>query len=423
MKRFRSWQNSLSKEQILGMRLVLSSCLVLMVMLFQFRWITHSVAQTTQASMLEIKKTEITNTVKNIVCTLDAEKQDYMAKYTDVTNEQVKEHLYQCLRRWIYSSSFEDGAYPWVKELLSFEGGDNYARRLIHPGEPETEGMYLSTDKDDGNGYYLYREELEELKENGWVYHEYLFKKLNSDEVTKKIAYTQLYSDYNWMISMGVHIDDLDVYVEEARTRILPYAIEGILILEGILIAGYILLYRLQRDQYRIGEQLLKNQVESDHLTGAGSRRYGDSLIQVYYHMFRKRKKNILVMMADIDYFKKVNDTYGHEIGDVALQRFSAAIQSSLRAQDKLIRWGGDEFVCMFEYDSHMNVSGIGDKLLAAIHGIQIETERGVVRLTSSMGFTIFHETDNSVEDIMKRVDNALYEAKKQGRNRYVIDI
>lgn len=111
--------------------------------------------------------------------------------------------------------ALSDEGYVWINEIINYDGGDGYARRLVHPNLIETEGMLLSTNIKDKVGNLPYLEELEKIKENGEAYLEYYFKKKTSDEMALKVSYVKLYEPYNWVIGTGVYLDDLEKYVKE----------------------------------------------------------------------------------------------------------------------------------------------------------------------------------------------------------------
>ena len=115
----------------------------------------------------------------------------------------------------VRKTSLSDKGYVWINEIINYDGGDGYARRLVHPNLIETEGMLLSTNIKDKVGNLPYLEELEKIKENGEAYLEYYFKKKTSDEMALKVSYVKLYEPYNWVIGTGVYLDDLEKYVKE----------------------------------------------------------------------------------------------------------------------------------------------------------------------------------------------------------------
>lgn len=121
--------------------------------------------------------------------------------------------------------------------------------------------------------------------------------------------------------------------------------------------------------------------------------------------------------MLDIDHFKKVNDTFGHDIGDEVLIHFVQTIDQFSRSDDILIRWGGEEFIMILKVQSQKKLT----KALEHIRGvIEIESFKRVGHLTCSIGGTLYQENE-AIESTVKRIDEALYQAKSNGRNRVVV--
>ncbi len=103
----------------------------------------------------------------------------------------------------------EDG-YIWINQVLNYDGGTGYAIRLVHPNLQHTEGMLLSTDMKDVKGNFPYKTELEGVKQNGEIFFEYWFKKLNSPKIEHKLTFAKLYKRYDWIIATGVYLDDVE---------------------------------------------------------------------------------------------------------------------------------------------------------------------------------------------------------------------
>ncbi len=100
--------------------------------------------------------------------------------------------------------------YIWVNQVLNYEGGPNYAIRLVHPNLPETEGDSLSTESTDVQGGTPYLVELEGVKAKGELFFNYWFKKKDSPQISEKITYARLYKEFDWIVASGVYVDDLD---------------------------------------------------------------------------------------------------------------------------------------------------------------------------------------------------------------------
>ncbi|MDX3960176.1 GGDEF domain-containing protein, partial [Aliarcobacter skirrowii] len=130
-----------------------------------------------------------------------------------------------------------------------------------------------------------------------------------------------------------------------------------------------------------------------------------------------KRFCEYSVIMYDIDFFKKVNDTYGHDIGDIVLQEFSDVTKKAIRATDLVYRWGGEEFIAIIESNSKENLILVAEKMRVAVENFNF-TKIG--KLTSSFGIAI-PKKDDTKDSLLKRADDNLYKAKQTGRNKVVI--
>jgi len=123
------------------------------------------------------------------------------------------------------------------------------------------------------------------------------------------------------------------------------------------------------------------------------------------------------LILIDIDFFKSVNDTYGHDVGDLILRKFAQVLLHSVREDDFVARWGGEEFIIITGKIDEKGLKRLLEKLQSKI---KAEDFAPLNELTASFGATLYHENDN-YEDLFKRVDNALYKAKESGRDCFVI--
>ena len=133
--------------------------------------------------------------------------------------------------------------------------------------------------------------------------------------------------------------------------------------------------------------------------------------------IIEKRFCEYSVIMYDIDFFKKVNDTYGHDIGDIVLQEFSDVTKKAIRTTDLVYRWGGEEFIAIIESNSKENLILVAEKMRVAVENFNF-TKIG--KLTSSFGIAI-PKKDDTKDSLLKRADDNLYKAKQTGRNKVVI--
>ena len=118
-------------------------------------------------------------------------------------------------------------------------------------------------------------------------------------------------------------------------------------------------------------------------------------------------------IFLDIDHFKKINDTYGHAIGDHVLQKFVQIAKQTIRTEDVLIRWGGEEFLILLSVQSIDDLISKAEQLRQTISLNEFDTVKTV---TASLGIAVYKENE-SFDTFVARADSALYKAKKQGRN------
>ncbi len=169
------------------------------------------------------------------------------------------------------------------------------------------------------------------------------------------------------------------------------------------------------RELARLNKELEKR-ASTDALTGIYNRvKFNDTLES---EIGRSKRYNhpISLAMFDIDYFKNINDTYGHHAGDCVLQELAALVSDNIRECDTLARWGGEEFVILFPETSLENCLKISEKLREQIECACFDC---IGTLTCSFGVTEFCQEDD-LESLNRRIDDAMYEAKRKGRNTVV---
>lgn len=163
-------------------------------------------------------------------------------------------------------------------------------------------------------------------------------------------------------------------------------------------------------------KKLLEELYITDPLTKLYNRGYFDEIFQDITKHQRKADTDFALVISDIDYFKSINDTYGHQVGDEALKDVASVLKNSLRDNDVIARWGGEEFVIILKNVTIDEAKIITEKLRVNIESVKIQNN---IHVTSSFGLTKYRIGEDT-KDTFKRVDDALYEAKKSGRNRVV---
>ncbi len=162
----------------------------------------------------------------------------------------------------------------------------------------------------------------------------------------------------------------------------------------------------------------------TDSLTGLYNRRYLEVHLQKLIAKNETSRKSLGVLMMDIDHFKKVNDTYGHNVGDEVLKEFSTRLTDSLRSFDLVARTGGEEFVIILPDVTEERAHFIAERLRRTIADTPFtcSTPEGTLSISTSIGGTIINEGQPAIEDVIKKADDCLYQAKEGGRNRTVFE-
>lgn len=363
----------------------------------------------------------------------------------------------QDVRQLLYSQNFENNSYIWINEVINWDGGEGYAIRRIHPNLKDTEGMLLSTEMEDIVGNKPYLDELKGIRESGSLFSRYYFKRLNSDEISEKITYACLYEDYDWIVAMGISINDLDYFVNKVKESSgnldNHIVIVSTLLIIVFFIAVMVLLLLTGGNYLRHTSEEIRSEANRDPLTGALNRRIGNDYLRKIFMLFKRDLVSPAIFSMDIDDFKKVNDTYGHDAGDIVLHKVVDVIKDTMREVDYLFRWGGEEFLLVCNSKEEKTSLTLARRLNVAIEETDFEVSSNVhdpatcmiidnlnpqnnivdtnnaclqpstqrIKVTISIGISWFGESDTSFLQALKRSDTALYEAKEKGKNTYVI--
>ena len=184
-------------------------------------------------------------------------------------------------------------------------------------------------------------------------------------------------------------------------------------------IVGVVESYRDITERKQI-EQELRRMAVTDPLTGAFNRRQFLERAQEEIERSRRYRTALTLIMIDIDHFKGVNDTFGHDAGDAVLIAMVAESKAQLRGSDIFCRLGGEEFAAILTHTPPDLGCLAAERLRQTLGALEVGTARGPVRFTVSIGVASMAAEAASLDQIMKRADDALYEAKQQGRNRVI---
>ena len=161
----------------------------------------------------------------------------------------------------------------------------------------------------------------------------------------------------------------------------------------------------------RIYQEKLAN---TDPLTGAYNRRYLNEFSYEYLKIVKRENKDLSLLLLDLDDFKNINDTFGHEIGDIVIKQLVEISKSSIRESDLIIRFGGDEFIILLPNTNIQSARFVANKIINKITEYNKNKE---FNFSISVGISHYQIGDNSIDNIILRADKSLYKAKKIGKN------
>ena len=161
----------------------------------------------------------------------------------------------------------------------------------------------------------------------------------------------------------------------------------------------------------------------TDELTGLYNRRYFDRHMHVMLSKAHSQDRRLALMILDVDHFKAVNDTHGHDAGDLVLKEFSARLKRNIRGVDLACRFGGEEFVVLMPDTDQNQAEAVAERVRQAVAERAFEVPGGrSLWITVSAGVALRESDSDTAETLIKRADVALYRAKREGRNRVVFD-
>lgn len=175
---------------------------------------------------------------------------------------------------------------------------------------------------------------------------------------------------------------------------------------------------RLQDDLHN-ANRLLTHQAMTDALTGLANRRHGFAELDRLVAGAQRHGRSLCVLMADLDHFKTLNDTYGHDAGDSCLREAARRLADAVRTSDLPVRWGGEEFVVLMPDASGVHAAEVAERIRSAVADPPFYAGQDTIHVTMSVGWAMRHDREEGV-DLVARADAALYEAKRRGRNAVV---
>ncbi len=220
-------------------------------------------------------------------------------------------------------------------------------------------------------------------------------------------------------------IGSFEIYQDMTRFR--DDIFQGVLLAISVLICILLVVYVIAFKMIKIAiRKLARAQNELERLASV------DSLTSIYnrYYVYRqlnievdrtlREKGELSTILFDLDFFKKVNDCYGHQFGDEVLQKVAKTIQDNVRQYDSVGRYGGEEFLVVLPNAGGDVAVEIAERIRRAIENLSIECGKQVIKITISAGVSTLRPSETEVDELVKRADKALYKAKRNGRNQVV---
>lgn len=166
--------------------------------------------------------------------------------------------------------------------------------------------------------------------------------------------------------------------------------------------------------------ETLKESTLRDPMTGLNNRRFLEEYVETLVANVRRKRSHLAILMLDLDYFKMVNDTYGHDAGDNVLKAIAQIMKQSVRASDMVIRYGGEEFLIVLQDTCGESAMQVAENIRQAVEKLRINVGGTVLQKTISIGMADYPDDSDTFWQTVKFADVALYRAKEGGRNRVV---
>jgi len=223
-----------------------------------------------------------------------------------------------------------------------------------------------------------------------------------------------------FLIALLVFLGALDA-VSRMWGPMAPIPQASLITLKWLNISFFVVMFSALASYYRQkitkAEKRLKVLATVDALTGLNNRSHFESDAEQHIARYQRNGISSAVVIADVDFFKKVNDTFGHEGGDQVLVAVSRLLKSELREVDSLARWGGEEFVFLMHETELAEAIAVTERIRRAVEDSAVSHQGTEIRCTMSFGVTLLRPND-TLGDALARADRALYRSKTQGRNR-----
>ena len=347
----------------------------------------------------------------------------YWGTGLEYLEEQQLERTYEIVE----TTKFSEDNVLWITEVLDSDGGKNFAIRRFDSRNPYGQDEFLSSDWQDVDGKKYYEEALTHYGSTNEFFIKSKFYNPKIGRIEEFMTYSVLYPEYNWIVTVGApSIDrkDFDKLLTDKKNPILKVmAVQILLALVAIIAFGLGAQMLIERWYYNRSGKKLTEQVNQDPLTKIYNRRAAVTCLETTFEKFKDIEENSTVIMMDIDDFKKINDTFGHDFGDQVLIRMTDTVLRHIRSTDVFARWGGEEFLLICYGLKPEYLEYFARKILDAVRNVEHSYGEDHIRVSVSMGISFYEQGDSEYATAVKRADVALYRAKENGKDQAVISI
>ncbi|MDU2065357.1 MAG: diguanylate cyclase [Sporomusaceae bacterium] len=219
-------------------------------------------------------------------------------------------------------------------------------------------------------------------------------------------------------LTMEGAVDGFEAQIRTFRTQLVRWVM---IAARPLSVLGQSCLLTMQIDltERKRLEEDLRRLATSDGLTGLNNRRYFLEIAERVFQQASRYQEQLAVLVLDIDHFKGINDTYGHQSGDIVLQELAQCLSQILREVDVIGRIGGEEFAVLLPQTDNKGALSLAERMRQAVEAYCFHLPDGqIIKVTISIGFTLFYINDKDFDQVLRRADEGLYLAKKSGRNQ-----
>ncbi|WP_417487864.1 GGDEF domain-containing protein [Maricaulis sp.] len=216
------------------------------------------------------------------------------------------------------------------------------------------------------------------------------------------------------VLSSSILLFDPDLPSVLAPSQMMALGILFLMVVETNLVFGFVLLSAGR------SASVLKQAALTDHLTGLPNRRAFEAVVNESFLSSPAAVAPAAIAVFDVDHFKQVNDTYGHDVGDAVLQHVADILKSAIRETDHVARLGGEEFVALIHSHSSVTVQDVAERVREAVQDHPFRLDGREIPVTISAGLVEVTDAHPTLTGLFKRADAALYRAKDAGRNRII---